>query len=125
VTRRILLGGLRGLVLVGLLTNLALGLSYQRERGSDVPGDWHREFLRWRQVLPGSQVELHRDEDQINPRDRSTFPRVRDGAILVIGDCERVYSGLGMQPGDADPDRPAGEWVEVDDPYLDVCKAAL
>lgn len=85
--RRSMVAAVGTLVAVGVVVNLALTLSYQRERGHSVPEEWMAEWVDWRVQLPGSPMVMHA-ESLINP------PPVADGALLVVGDCEGLYTGM-------------------------------
>jgi hypothetical protein len=85
--RRLALGGVIGLVALGTLTNVALSLSYQRERGHNTPQEWHAEYLGWRLNLPGSTPIVHIPLG-------TGAPPVADGTVLVVGECAEVYAGV-------------------------------
>lgn len=117
--RRIALGAFGAVVAFGVLTNVALALSYQRERGHDIQEDWHAEYVRWRLALPG-----HTRVVQVGGEEADDLPEPADGTVLVVGDCESVYISL----SDRDPARDSGatklELVE-EAPDDAVCRAAL
>ncbi|HKH05814.1 MAG TPA: hypothetical protein VKA65_11665 [Acidimicrobiales bacterium] len=76
------------LLLVGLTINLALALSYQRERGPVVPEEWRAEWVGWRVNLPGAWSPYLVDETwRAMPRDRDVF----DGRLAIIGQCSGLY----------------------------------
>lgn len=105
--RRLATGGVIGLVALGVVTNVALALSYQRERGHNAPQDWHAEYIEWRLRLPGSTPITH-----VPPE--TELPGVADGTVLVVGDCEEVYAGV------------RDRWLIVEEePDDSVCRAAL
>lgn len=92
--RRGAIGCLGVLVTFGVLTNMALALSYQRERGHDLHPDWHAEYVRWRLDLPGSTPVIHLEPDVASDFLKDPGGVVADGTVVVVGDCESVYVGL-------------------------------
>jgi hypothetical protein len=86
--RRALMAGAGVLVGFGALVNGALALEYQHERGPAVPESWRADWVDWRVALPGAQAPhvIGRDDD---------LPAVADGELLVVGDCDGLYVGMG------------------------------
>jgi hypothetical protein len=88
--RRLAVGGAAGLVALGALANVALALSYQRERGPVVPETWRAEWVSWRVGVPGDY------EPYVVPADWPFLPNVAfDGRLTVVGDCDGLYARVG------------------------------
>lgn len=85
--KRATFGFVGALVVVGAMVNLALALEYQRERGPAVPDDWRAEWVGLRAAAPGSPEPLTVGLDD-------SLPRARDGALVVVGDCDGLYVGV-------------------------------
>lgn len=109
--RRLTGAGLGTLLVLGVVINLAVTLQYQRERGHFVPREWLAEWVHWRIQLPGEQTVLHMGEEELLPQ-----PPVADGALLVAGDCDRLFTGMRHQ------------WLLIedaeDDPDTPICREA-
>jgi hypothetical protein len=97
-TARAVTGGVGLLVVAGCSVNLVLALELQRERWFLIPDEWRDEWIQWRVDLPGSPEPMRIDAGQ-------PLPPAVDGALLVVGDCDAIYTGIGP---------PRGVWMPVD-----------
>jgi hypothetical protein len=80
--------GLGSLAVAGVLVNVALTLELQRERWFLAPEAERAEMVAWRAGLPGAAPPFH-------VPDETLLPPVVDGALLVVGDCDALYQGVG------------------------------
>lgn len=109
--RRLTGAGLCALLALGVVINFTLTLQYQRERGHFVPREWLAQWVHWRIQLPGEQTVLYMGGEELLPQ-----PPVADGALLVAGDCDRLFAGVRHQ------------WLLIedaeDDPATPICSEA-
>ena len=95
--RRLVAGGSVALLAVGLLTNLALGYSYQRAYGPSTHPDVVAEYIDHQRRVDGllgdGQLSTVRVTDALSPRSSL-------GDVAIIGRCDALFLSDGGAPSD-------------------------